>query len=70
MCIRDRLGAAAIVDQVFALGGIGQAFLTAARAGDLPVILGTVLVVVVLVAAINLITDICYALLNPRIRIS
>ncbi|MGA3154423.1 MAG: ABC transporter permease [Streptosporangiaceae bacterium] len=64
------LGAAAIVDQVFALGGIGQAFLTAARAGDLPVILGTVLVVVVLVAAINLITDICYALLNPRIRIS
>jgi len=64
------LGAAAVVDQVFGLGGIGQLFLTAARAGDLPVILGTVLVVVVLIAVINLITDIGYALLNPRIRLT
>lgn len=64
------LGAAAIVDQVFALGGIGQVFLTAVRVGDLPVILGTVLVVVVLIAVINLITDICYALLDPAIRIT
>src|SRR5208282_4600149 len=42
------LGAAAIVDQVYALGGIGQVFLAAVRAGDLPVIMGTVLAVVVL----------------------
>jgi peptide/nickel transport system permease protein len=64
------LGAAAIVDQVFALGGIGQAFLTAVNAGDLPVIMGTALVVVVLIALINLITDICYALLDHRISLS
>jgi peptide/nickel transport system permease protein len=64
------LGAAAIVDQVFALGGIGQVFLTAVKVGDLPLILGTVLVVVALIAVVNLIADICYALLDPAIRIT
>ena len=64
------LAAAAIVDQVFALGGIGQAFLVAARAGDLMVIMGTALATVILIAVVNLITDIGYALLNPRVRIT
>ncbi|MGO9293443.1 MAG: ABC transporter permease [Streptosporangiaceae bacterium] len=64
------LGAAAIVDQVFALGGIGQAFLVAARAGDLMVVMGTALAVVILIAVVNLATDVCYALLNPRVRLS
>ena len=62
------LGAAAIVDQVFGLDGIGQAFLGAVRSGDLPVVLGTVLAALVLVAAVNLITDIGYALLYPQVR--
>jgi peptide/nickel transport system permease protein len=64
------LAAAALVDQVFALGGIGQTFLTAAAAGNLPVIVGTVLVSVVLIAAVNLITDICHALLHPAVRLN
>ena len=64
------LAAAAIVDQVFALGGIVQAFLVAARAGDLMVIMGTALATVILIAVVNLITDIGYALLNPRVRIT
>jgi peptide/nickel transport system permease protein len=64
------LAAAAIVDQVFGLGGIGQAFLTALKVGDLPVIMGTVLACVVLIAVINLITDVCYALLQPGIRVT
>jgi ABC-type dipeptide/oligopeptide/nickel transport system permease component len=55
---------------VFALGGIGQAFLTAAKAGDLLVIIGTTLAAVVLVALVNLAADVCYVLLNPRIRMS
>jgi peptide/nickel transport system permease protein len=64
------LGAAAIVDEVFALGGIGQMFLVAAKAGDLLVIMGTALLTVILIAVINLITDVSYTLLNPRIRIT
>jgi peptide/nickel transport system permease protein len=64
------LGAAAIVDQVFALGGLGQAFLVAAKAGDLMVVMGTTIAVVILIAVVNLITDVCYALLNPQVRLT
>ena len=64
------LGAAAIVDQVFALGGLGQAFLVAAKAGDLMVVMGVTIATVILIAVVNLITDVCYALLNPQIRLT
>ena len=64
------LGAAAIVDQVFALGGLGQAFLVAAKAGDLMVVMGVTIATVILIAVVNLITDVCYALLDPQIRLT
>lgn len=64
------LGSAAIVDQVFALGGIGQALLTAVKTGDLMVIMGTALVTVILISLVNLLTDICHALLDPRVPLA
>ena len=64
------LGSAAIVDQVFALGGIGQALLTAVKEGDLMVVMGVVLVTVILISLVNLIADICQAVLDPRVRIT
>jgi peptide/nickel transport system permease protein len=63
------LGSAAIVDQVFALGGIGQQLLTAVKAGDLMVIMGTVLVTVILISLVNLIAEICQAVLDPRVHL-
>lgn len=64
------LGSAAIVDQVFAFGGIGQQLLTGVRSGDLMLIMGTTLVTVILISLVNLITDIGQALIDPRVRIS
>jgi peptide/nickel transport system permease protein len=64
------LGSAAVIDQVFALGGLGQAFLTATTSGDLLVVIGVTLATVVLVALVNLIADVGYALLSPRVRVS
>jgi peptide/nickel transport system permease protein len=64
------LGGAAVIDQVFALGGIGQAFLVATKTGDLLVVTATVLATVILVAMVNLIADVCFALLDPRVRIT
>ena len=55
---------------MFALGGFGQAFLVAAKAGDLMVIMGVTIATVILIAVVNLITDVCYALLNPQIRLT
>ena len=60
------LGFAAIVDQVFALNGIGQALLAAVKQGDLMVVMGAVLVAVILISLVNLMADICQALLDPR----
>ena len=64
------LGGAAVIDEVFALGGIGQAFLVATKAGDMLVVTATVLATVILVALVNLIADVCYALLDPQVRIT
>jgi peptide/nickel transport system permease protein len=64
------LGSAAIVDQVFALGGIGQALLTAVKQGDLMVVMGTVLVTVIVIALVNLIADICQPLVDPQVQIT
>jgi peptide/nickel transport system permease protein len=63
------LGSAAIVDQTFALGGIGQALLIAAKDNDLMVIMGTVLITVILISVVNLAVDICQSVLDPRVRL-
>ncbi|MDR2984837.1 MAG: ABC transporter permease [Nocardiopsaceae bacterium] len=62
------LGSAAIVDYVFALGGIGQDLLTAVGSGDIMLVLGTTIITVILVSLVNLIIDICHALIDPRVR--
>ena len=64
------LGSAAIVDQVFALGGIGQALLVAVKSGDLMVIMGAALLTFLLISLVSLIVDICQALLDPRVHIA
>jgi peptide/nickel transport system permease protein len=64
------LGSAAIVDQTFALGGVGQALLIAAKDDDLMVIMGTVLITVVLISLVNLIVDICQSVLDPRVHLT
>jgi hypothetical protein len=60
------LGAAAIVDQTFALNGIGQALLTAVKTGDLMTIMGTVLITVILICLASLLADIAQKILDPR----
>lgn len=62
------LGGALIVEQVFAINGIGSLAITAVRRQDIPMIQGIVLVLVLMVMAIQLCTDILYGLLNPKAR--
>jgi len=62
------LGSAAIVDYVFALGGIGQELLSAVGEGDIMLVLGTTIITVIFISLVNLIIDICQALLDPRVR--
>jgi peptide/nickel transport system permease protein len=62
------IGATVIIEQIFALPGIGQQLLQAISNRDIPVIEGIVLVFAVIVVVANLITDLLYAVLDPRVR--
>ncbi|WP_329140411.1 ABC transporter permease [Streptomyces sp. NBC_00670] len=64
------IGGAVVVEKVFGLPGIGTLANSAAVRGDAPVLLGTVVVTVVIVVAVNLLLDIAYGWLNPKVRVS
>lgn len=64
------LGGAVVIEQVFALPGLGELAITAVTTRDLPVIQGVVLFVAVMVLLTNLILDIGYAWLNPKVRLT
>jgi peptide/nickel transport system permease protein len=63
-------GGAVFVESVYGLPGVGRTALAALGRRDLPVIMGVVLVVTLVIAVVNLIVDVLYAWLDPRIRVS
>ncbi|HEY2960534.1 MAG TPA: ABC transporter permease [Actinomycetota bacterium] len=64
------LGGAIITERVFGLPGIGATTIDAIVGNDLPVIQGVVLFAAFFVVTFNLIVDIFYAVLDPRVRYS
>jgi len=64
------LGGAIIVEQVFALPGIGQLTVSATQVGDVPVVMGVVIVTAIIVVIVNLLIDLAQAALNPKVRLS
>jgi peptide/nickel transport system permease protein len=62
------LGGAIVTEQVFAYPGMGQLVLEAMTARDFNVIQAFVLVVAVLIVLMNLLTDLTYSLIDPRVR--
>lgn len=63
------LGGAIVIEEVFALPGMGRLALYAIYQRDYPVIQGIVMVIAALFVIVNLITDLIYALVDPRIRL-
>ena len=59
-----------ITEQIFEIDGIGRKALMALGDDDLPVIMGIVLVTGVIVVTMNLIVDIAYSYIDPRVRLS
>ncbi|MGW9113012.1 ABC transporter permease [Microbacterium sp. NPDC055683] len=64
------LGGAVVVEQVFALPGIGQLAVQATTQGDIPVVMGIVVVTAIIVVIVNLAIDLAQAALNPKVRLS
>jgi peptide/nickel transport system permease protein len=62
------LGGAIVVEQVFGVPGLGQVAISAVTLRDLPVIQGVVLVAVLVAMLSNLLVDLTYGYLNPKVR--
>jgi len=64
------LGGAIVIEEVFALPGMGRLALYAIYQRDYSLIQGIVLVIATLFVLVNLITDLIYAVIDPRIRLA
>lgn len=62
------LGGAIVVESVFSLPGMGKMVVDAVSNRDYPIVQGGVLVITLLFILVNLVTDLLYAVLNPRLR--
>jgi peptide/nickel transport system permease protein len=63
------LGGTVIIEVIFGWPGIGRLLLTAMQARDFPIVLGIFLLVSVTVVLANLLTDLTYGRLDPRVRL-
>jgi len=62
------LGGAVIVEEIFAWPGIGREVVNAIRTRDFPLVQGCILVIATTYLAVVILTDLAYALVNPKIR--
>ena len=68
LMIAGLLGGTVIIETIFTIPGIGQLLIDSIHRRDYPVIQGVVLFIAVVYVLVNLLIDLLYALLDPRIR--
>jgi oligopeptide transport system permease protein len=59
-----------VVEQIFALPGLGKSFIIGALQRDYTVVMGVVILYAALILFLNLVADVVYGLLDPRVRVS
>jgi peptide/nickel transport system permease protein len=64
------VGGAFVIEQVFALPGMGTLVINAVFERDVPVVQGAILFIACLVVCINLLVDMSYGWLNPKVRLA
>ena len=64
------LGGTVIIEQIFSIQGLGNYILSAIDTKDLPIVQGVVLLTAVVFVVVNLVVDILYGVLNPKVRVS
>jgi peptide/nickel transport system permease protein len=63
------LGGVIIVENIFGLPGLGQQAVQSVLQQDLPVVIGTIVLAAAFIVFANILVDICYGLLDPRVRV-
>ncbi|PPL20355.1 ABC transporter permease [Microterricola pindariensis] len=64
------LGGVVVLEQIFALPGLGFLALQSTTQGDMPVLMGVVVYIVIIVVVVNLLVDLAVGWLNPKARVS
>lgn len=64
------LGGVVVIEQLFSIEGLGRRMLQATFSNDIPLVQGFVLMYVVITVIANLLADVAYALVNPKVRMT
>ena len=64
------LGGAIVVEQIFALPGLGTVAIQYTSRGDIPVVMGLLIITSLIVAVVNLLVDLGVGFLNPKARVA
>lgn len=62
-------GGAIVTETVFSIPGIGSLMINAAKTRDVPIVMGVIIFVAIFVALINLLVDVIYAFIDPRVKL-
>lgn len=69
MALADMIAGSIIIEQVFSIPGLGRILLTSISNRDYPVVMAVIVCIAVLVLVVNMIVDIIYGLVDPRISV-
>lgn len=64
------MGGSVVTESVFSIPGIGSLLINAVKSRDIPVVMGTIIFVALIVGVINLLVDLLYALIDPRVKLA
>jgi peptide/nickel transport system permease protein len=64
------LGGAVITEQIFSITGLGKFSIDSVLSNDLPAIMGVVLFAAIFVVLANIVVDVLYAVIDPRVRLA
>jgi peptide/nickel transport system permease protein len=66
--IPSLLGGAVFIESIFSWPGMGRLFVDGVEARDYPLIMGLILILAIMILIVNLLTDVAYAVVDPRVR--
>ena len=69
MSVSGLIGGSAVIEQIFNWNGMGTLFLEANNTNDYPLLMGIMLFMSSFALVANLVTDLCYGLLDPRVTV-
>lgn len=64
------MGGSVVTESVFSIPGVGSLLVNAVKSRDIPVVMGTIIFVAVFVGIINLLVDLLYAWIDPRVNLT